>query len=134
MLGRELVELREINKQMAEVEGVRIMELTRQDLREAAAVCVEAFFGESRGANPVRSLQLSSLVDEQFDDLKSRWGMGPKAKMLKAVDEQTGAMLAFVEISAAPGMLIDPQGKEMRPPHLGSTPNPPSDCVRGLPW
>lgn len=100
-----LSELRDINRKVGDmaVEGISIMELQRNDLREAAALCVEAFFGESNGVNPVRNMQLATLVDEQLSDLKSRWRAGPKAVMLKAVDDETGAIVGFVEVSASPG-------------------------------
>lgn len=47
--------------------GVKVVELKRpEDLRTAAAVCVEAFFGEADSKlNFVKKLQLQTLQDEQ---------------------------------------------------------------------
>ena len=67
-------------------------------------MCIYAFFDAEPGklvTNPIKSMQLSSLEDEQLRDLKGRFGgrrLG-KSVMLKAVDEtQGGLLVGFVEL------------------------------------
>jgi ribosomal protein S18 acetylase RimI-like enzyme len=62
-------------------------------------VCIESFFGTADRLNPVRSMQLATLLDEQFADLRSRFGgraVGGSV-YLQAVDAD-GAMVGFVEV------------------------------------
>lgn len=87
----------------AVVPGIRIQELTAGELRLAARVCIYAFFDREPGTltNPIKSMQLGSLEDEQLRDLRGRFGgrqLG-RSVMLKAVDDAAGgAIVGFVEL------------------------------------
>ncbi len=80
--------------------GVTITELRSRDgLRMASSVCIEAFFGGPDRLNPIKSMQLATLLDEQLMDLKSRFGgraVGGSV-YLQAVDKD-GIMQGFCEI------------------------------------
>lgn len=79
---------------------VTITELrSRQDLRVASSVCIESFFGGPDRLNPIKSMQLATLLDEQLMDLKSRFGgraVGGSV-YLQAVDKD-GVMQGFCEV------------------------------------
>jgi len=75
---------------------ITITEILPSDLRIAADICIEAFFGPP-DRNPIRKLQLESLFKEQMNDLMSRYRQSQNNKMLKAVDDK-GYMVGFVEI------------------------------------
>jgi hypothetical protein len=81
-------------------DSVRILELRKEDLRIAASLCIEAFFGPP-DRNPIRTLQLQTLLDEALADLKKRFGRSGST-MLKAVDAN-GAMIGFVEVTVRAG-------------------------------
>ncbi len=81
------------------------MEVQRQDLRIIASVCIESFCGTADRLNPIRSMQLATLLDEQFTDLRSRFGgraVGGSV-FLQAVDAD-GQIQGVVEIGVTQSM------------------------------
>lgn len=120
--------------------GVTIKEVTAPELRAAARVCIYAFFDTDPGklvANPIKSLQLASLEDEQLKDLRTRFGgrqLG-RSVMLGAVDMATGAMVGFVELRVRRdlkyGMGPGVQPKDERP-YLANLAVLPSARRRGI--
>lgn len=84
---------------------ITIQEVQRQDLRIVASVCIESFFGTPEKLNPIRSMQLATLLDEQFADLRSRFGgraVGGSV-FLQALDED-GQIQGVVEIGVTQSM------------------------------
>lgn len=122
------------------VPGVSIQEVTANELRLAARVCIYAFFDTEPGklmANPIKSMQLASLEDEQLRDLRSRFGgrrLG-RSVMLKAVDDASESIVGFVELRVRSDLKYG-LGPDVKPrderPYLANLAVLPSARRRGI--